>query len=173
MFDSDDSDLDPGLILTAAEETTRSLNLLEARKLELACAWAHAHTVTSTGRVLSGTDQLIHLGGDGTPAIAEFAPAEFGAACGESPYRARLLVGDALDLHHRHPVLWRRVLDGEVKAWVACSIVRTTRHHRVEIAAEVDRLIAPYADRKAPGELVRIVEGHLIRLDPRWRQGSG
>jgi hypothetical protein len=85
--------------------------------------------VVSTGRVLSGTDQLICLGGDGTPTIAEFAPAEFGAACGESPYQAKLLIGDALDLHHRHPALWRRVLDGHVKAWVACTIVRTTRHH--------------------------------------------
>ena len=32
MFDSDPSALDPGLILTATADTTRSLNLLEARK---------------------------------------------------------------------------------------------------------------------------------------------
>jgi hypothetical protein len=154
MFDTDPSDLDPGLILTAAEDTTRSLNLLEARKLEIACAWA------------DGAERLIHLGGDGTPAVAEFAPAEFGAVCGESAFRAKCLIGDALDLRHRHPVLWRRVLDGEVKAWVASRIVRTTREHSMDIALRVDTLVAPYADRKSGGELEKICEAHIIRLDP-------
>ena len=98
---------------------------------------------------------MIQLGGDGTPAVAEFAPAEFGAVCAESPHRAKVLIGDALDLRHRHPLLWRRVLDGEVKAWVARRIVQTTRHQPLDIALQVDALVAPYADRKTAGELER------------------
>ena len=88
MFDSDQSALDPGLILTAAADTTRSLNLLEARKLELACAWADAHSFyrrpgPARHRPTDPPRRRRH------PAVAEFAPAEFGAACGESPYRAK------------------------------------------------------------------------------------
>ena len=143
----------------------RSLNRLEARKLLLACRWADLHTAISDS-TLPGTDQLIRYGGDGTPQVAEFCTAELGAACGESTYRAKLLIGDALDLRHRHPVLWQRVQAGEVKAWVAAQIVRTTRDHPQDIALEVDRLVARYADRKSVGALVRIVEAHLIRLDP-------
>ena len=158
--------LDAGLSSTAAEKLQRTLNQARSPPNSTSpAAWADLHTAIGDSD-LPGTEQLIRYGGDGTPAVAEFCTAELGAACGDSTYRAKLLIGDALDLRHRHPVLWRRVLDGEVKAWVAAQIVRTTRDHPQDIALEVDRLVAPYADRKPVGALVRIVEAHLIRLDP-------
>jgi hypothetical protein len=166
MFDSDPSVLDPGLILTAAEETTRSLNLIEARKLEIACAWADANGVVTDDRALPGTERLVRLGGDGTPQIAEFAPAEFGAACGESAFAGRCLIADALDLRHRHPLLWARVQAGQVKAHVARRVAQTTRPHARNLAIMVDKVVAPYADRKSAGELERIVVAEIIRLDP-------
>ena len=52
------------------------------------------------------------------------------------------------------------------------QIVRTTRDHPLDIALKVDPLVAPYADRKSAGELVRIVEAHLIRLDPDGAKAS-
>ncbi len=166
MFDSDPAALDPAVILDAAHDITRSLNLLEAGRLEIVCCWADANAVVAGERALPGCERAVRLGGDGTPLVAEFAPAELGTALGESAHSARALIGDALDLRHRHPVLWRRVLDGEVKAWVARRIVQAARHHSLDLALQVDALVAPYADRKTAGQLERIVEAHLIRLDP-------
>ena len=71
MFDSDASVLDPSLILDAAAETTLSVNLLEARKLEIACAWADANSFITDDRSLPGTERIVAFGGEGTPAVAD------------------------------------------------------------------------------------------------------
>ena len=64
------------------------------------------------------------LGGDGTPAVGEFAAAELGVLLQVSLAAAANLIGDALDLRHRAPMLWRLVLEGGVEAWKACKVER-------------------------------------------------
>ena len=59
--------------------------------------------------MLPGVERLIGFGGDGTPEVAEFAPAELGAALGVSDTSAAMLIGDGLDLRHRLPRLWARI----------------------------------------------------------------
>ena len=109
---------------------------------------------------------MIQFGGDGTPAVAEFAPAELGAALGISYHCACALIGDALDLRHRYPMLWTRLQAGQIKTWAARRIAQTTRHLTVHAAAQVDRVIAPYADRKNPADLVAFAQAEAIRADP-------
>ena len=98
--------------------------------------------------------------------MAEFAPAELGAALGISYHCACALIGDALDLRHRYPMLWTRLQAGQIKTWAARRIAQTTRHLTVDAAGQVDRVIAPYADRKNPADLVAFAEAEAIRADP-------
>ena len=69
------------------------------------------------------------LGGDGTPAVAAFTPEAFAVAIGVSPSAAGQLIADALDLRHRHPLLWKRLARLEVPTWQARRVARQT--HRL------------------------------------------
>ena len=110
------------------------------RILQAAVHWADLHaTVDETQVALPGCEQLVLLGGAGTPEVAEFAPAELGAVLAISPFAASRLVADALDLRHRLPRLWARMLAGEVKPWIGRKSAEATRTLSAETAAVVDR----------------------------------
>ena len=98
------------------------------------------------------------MGGDGTPEVAEFAPAELGAELQMSPHAAGRLIGDALDLRHRLPKLWGRILAGEVKPWIGRKTAEATRHLSREVTAAVDARISPWAHSLSWGRLEAIVE---------------
>ena len=70
---------------------------VQARQLWLAAHWADLHAVlTHPGRSRAGGERLVGLGGDGTPQVAEFAPAEFGAVLAMTETAATSLVADSL-----------------------------------------------------------------------------
>ncbi len=54
-------------------------------------------------------ESVCPLAGVGAPWVAEFAPAELGAALGIGVEAAKQLLGDALELAHRLPRLWALV----------------------------------------------------------------
>ena len=85
---------------------------IEVRRLQLAYQWAVLHPATAdtgvetpAGPGLGVLDADETLGGDGTPAVAAFAPESLATAMGWTPAAARNLMADALDLIHRHPRL--------------------------------------------------------------------
>jgi hypothetical protein len=167
--DPDPSILDADALLSAAEANERVVQAAEARRLAIAATWADLHGFLDDPErcaVLPGAERLIRLGGDGTPEVAEFAPAELGAVLGISPHAAESLVGDALDLRHRLPMLWARVRAGEARAWVARRIADITRLASREAAAVVDRRVAPFAHSLTPGRLEKVAEAALIEADP-------
>ena len=102
----------------------------------------------------------------GTPQVAEFAPAELGAELGMSTYGASALIGDALDLRHRLPLLWTRIRDGEVKPWLGRKTAQATRHLSIAAAALVDGRVAPWADRLTWTRLACVVDAAVIAADP-------
>ena len=61
-------------------------------------------------RVLPGMERSVQVGGAGTPRIAEFAYAELGARMQMAPWSAKRYVADALDVRHRLPLIWARVV---------------------------------------------------------------
>ena len=71
------------------------------------------NTRSLPGPVLAGMERARRVGGAGTPAVAEFASAELGVLMGTSSVAADHLIRDALDLRHRHPVLWAALGDGQ------------------------------------------------------------
>ena len=52
------------------------------------------------------------MAGPGAPLVAEFCVAEFAAAVGVPTEHGKSLIGQALELRHRLPRLWRRVVEG-------------------------------------------------------------
>jgi hypothetical protein len=138
---------------------------------DLLCAihWAALHGELDTvagSRALPGAERLVPLGGDGTPPVAEFASAELGAEIGVSPYSASLLVGDALDLAHRLPILWARVRAGEVRPYLGRKVAQATRSASAKAAAAVDAQVAPWADRLTWARPEPIVMSAVIAADP-------
>ena len=63
------------------------------------------------GAVLPGTERSVQLGGEGTPRVAEFAAAAFGARMRMGAVGGRAMIADALDARHRcrgcTPGWWR------------------------------------------------------------------
>src|SRR5881392_3472882 len=127
-------DLDPAGVLAEAARVEVESRKIEVRRLRLAYRWAVLHPATAeTGVETPGgpaLDVLVadeSLGGDGTPAVAAFAPEALATAMGWTPTAARNLMADVLDLVHRHPKLCKRVLRGQIPAWQARRVVQQTR----------------------------------------------
>ena len=169
MFDTDPAVLDADATLSDVVAARAVAEGAEVRILCDAARWADLHRAlehTDTGVSLPGTEQLVSLGGAGTPGVAEFAPAELGAVLGMSPGAAAVLVGDALDLRHRLPRLWARIQAGEVRAWVGRKTAQATRQQTVEMAATVDRRVARWAHSVSWGRLETMIDAAIIEADP-------
>lgn len=85
--ESEVAGLDADATLSRLAEQRRVREQLEFAQLALAAHWAdlHGHLDTasgSEGMVFPGSERLIGLGGDGTPGVAEFCPAELAAVLG-------------------------------------------------------------------------------------------
>ena len=116
---------------------------------------------------LNGRERAKRFGGHGTPHVAEFAAAEFGARLGLSSYSARETIGNALDLMLRFPELWRRVQALEVKASYACFVTRKTRDLTLEQALYVDGRVAESADGRITWTRFELlVEAAIKAADP-------
>src|SRR5262245_6063377 len=84
----------------ACAETARRA---EVDLLHAAYQWAVVHSadrLDPAETAKPGRERARRFGGAGTPEVTEFAAAELGARIGRSPYVARALVADALDLRH-------------------------------------------------------------------------
>lgn len=127
---------------TAITETQDRLREQEWTELALAAHWAvlhdgetlrtrasaHTNAAGSTrsarsaggaGSVLAGMERSIDVGGDGTPQITEFASAELGLLMGTGFITATSLLRDAVDLQHRHPLMWTALAEGRGRVWKA------------------------------------------------------
>ncbi len=85
-----------------------------------------------------------------------------------STVSAKHLIGQALELRHRLPRLWRRVQGGDLPAWRARRVAETTIHAGLspEAAAYVDAQLAPYAHRTSASAVDRLVDAAIVRFDP-------
>ena len=147
-----------------------NLRELSARncKLIMATAWVDQHppeAVDPTQLSIPGGDRPLRLGGDGTPAIANFSVPEFAVTLRRSRRVAELMIADALDLRHRLPRLWARVCANEIEGADAQLIARETRHLLLPQALEVDQHIADSVGRLSWARLMRKLRAEIIRVD--------
>ncbi len=165
-------DLDAAAVLELARDNERELRRREFLKLQLAYQWAILHPATEDSGVETpggpALDVLLadeSLGGDGTPAVAAFTPEAFAVAIGVSPAAAGQLIADALDLRHRHPLLWKRIERLEVPAWQARRVARQTHRLPYTGARWVDDQLAT---RTGCGPVIvdRLVAHAIAQYDP-------
>ena len=121
----------------------------EIATLRAIVEWAAEHTVDDQAAASTlferGLDTGLPLAGPGAPLISDFAVMELSALLGRSLDSGRNYVGQVLELTHRLPRLWTRVLHGDVPVWKALRFADTTRILPFEAAGFVDRQIAPCA----------------------------
>jgi hypothetical protein len=158
-------------VIAFARERRHQADQAEAELLQSALWWADLHPVESIESAATFTlpgvgDTGILLGGDGCPLVAEFSVAEFAAAIGVGTESGKHLIGQALELAHRLPRLWARVVDGEVLAWRARRIAEQTIALTTEAAGFLDAQIAGVAHTARPWQLDKLIAEAVARFMP-------
>ncbi|MBY9076117.1 hypothetical protein K1X13_14875 [Nocardioides sp. WL0053] len=151
-------------------EAERDVFLLVAHFADLCHADSVQRTPASAGRagrVFTGMERAVSLGGVGTPLVREFAASEVAGELEISSYAARALLADVLDVRHRLPRLWARVMACEVATWVARKVAVATRDLTPEQALFVDAGVAEYADgRLSWSRFETVLEARVVEADP-------
>jgi hypothetical protein len=157
-------------LLDELDALHRAQRETETRILRVATDFALEHgteTVDRARSLLPGRERAVRLGGQGTPKVAEFAPALVAGRLQLSAYAAGRLVADGLDLRFRLPALQRRLDDCEVRVGHARHVARATRELTVEQAEFVDARVAEFADgRVSWSRFETLVEAAVIESDP-------
>jgi hypothetical protein len=167
VFENDLVELDPAATLAAAEANEHTLITAETRRLQIAAHWADLHPGDAVPQSrLPGSERPVQLGGEGTPTVGDFAPAELGCVLRMSDGSAARLIGDALDLRHRLPLIWAAAQAGQVPAYQARHIAKATRHLSAAQAAVVDQRIARSLGAVSWGRLQTLLEAAILAADP-------
>jgi hypothetical protein len=142
----------------------------DAALFELAAHFADLHAGEGLPRdraVLPGRERAVRIGGEGTPRIAEFAYAELGARMGMGTWAARHYVADALDVRHRLPLIWARIVARQARIGNARLVAAKTRHLSTAAAGYVDAAMVDFVDGSLPwGRFQARLEGKVIAADP-------
>ncbi|ROR54024.1 uncharacterized protein DUF222 [Luteococcus japonicus] len=145
--------------------------MAEAEAFELAAHFADLHAADPADQPSGSTavlfgERAVSLGHDGTPEVAEFASLEIAAALNIAREAADCLIGDALSLRHRLPLLWQKMRDGFLRVGVARAIVAKTASLPLKQALVVDRELAPLVEGVSAYRLIKTAEGLVLALTP-------
>ena len=133
----------------------------EVAELEMVAGWA-----VRQGEPRHDKDPLVRPGGDGTPGVREYSLPELAMAREEHTLRTRSMVADVLDLQHRLPLTWARVVALECESWVARRVASMTRRLLADQARLVDVAVARAMARHAPSTVFEIAGAKTIEADP-------
>ena len=138
--------------------------------MQAAVEWAAMHSVDSIEDAATIGDRYGDTGmpvaGEGAPLVAEFAITEFAAAIGVSTDAGSGTSATPSSSCHRLPRVWRRVVKGDLRAWLARRIADQTLLLSPEAAAFVDRHVAPVAHKIGPVQLERLVDEAIATFMP-------
>lgn len=162
------------LVLRSAADAAAALHhaACQVRAGEVAQCLAIAalcdlHRVDETVLV-PGAERWVPGGADGTPRIGEFVVAEISALLGVSLGAAVLHVERVLNLRHRHPRLWRHVIEGEVRAFEAFRVADAAAAARLsaDACARLDALCAQALALQPWARVKANLERWLLLADP-------
>jgi hypothetical protein len=158
----------PAGVLSALRTSRETARRAEVETMTAAVEWAAMHSVDSLDEAATvpGTDRSLPIAGQGAPLVAEFAIVELAPALGRSADSARLWLGTTLEIRHRLPRVWRRLLAGPLEPWKARQIAASTLSLGPDAAAWVDAQVAPVAHKVGPAQLERIIAEAIRRFDP-------
>src|SRR5919112_1254197 len=154
------ADLDTAAaVLEFARAQSAAANTAETAKLQAAVAWAAMHSVDSLDAAATVFDRHygdtgVPVAGPGAPLVAEFCVAEFAAAVGLPTETGKAYLGEALELRHRLPQTWARVVAGDLAAWRARPIAPAPNRPSVAAGGVVG----------APGGAVRHAHVHTDQV---------
>ena len=164
------TDIDTRAAVLATARAARSAEIVAtADQLRMAAEWAAMHSVDSLDDAAAHGvfgETVIPVAGPGAPLVGEFCVAELAAALGMPTDHGRWLIGEAVELEHRLPRLWGRVLRHDLPAWRARRIARCTMELSVEAASFVDAQIAHLAHRVGPAAVERLIDEAVVRFMP-------
>src|SRR4029079_16080673 len=133
-------------VIGFARDQRRAADLAEANLLRAAVQWAAMHSTDSIDDAAMVSDRYgdttMPVAGEGAPLVAEFAVTEFAAAIGLPTRVGKSYVGNAVELCHRLPRVWRRVMAGDLRPWLARRIADQTLLLSREAVSFVDRHVA-------------------------------
>ena len=162
LMNEDLSDLDAGGLLAEASGAVRARRLAEVRDLEVLAQWAAVHS----GEPTHPRDQLVQLGGEGTPLVQEFCLGEVALARGTGVMATQNATADTLDLIYRLPEIWGACLTGEADLYVARRVAKLSRHLPADRVGVVDRAVARIIARESGGRVLAVAEAKIIEADP-------
>jgi len=157
-------DLDATAVLTASEALRVERREREVDDLRLVLQWADIHSVDPGEPRVMGSNQLVRLGGDGTPLVQELCWAELAVAREAGVIATERLAADALDLRHRLPLTWAAVCDLTVPAWVGRKVASMSRALGADAVGVVDVAVAEAA-HQSPARILAIAEAKVIEAD--------
>ncbi|MBE7325001.1 HNH endonuclease [Nocardioides sp. Y6] len=157
-------DLTAAELLGAARQRRSVVQRGEADLLAIAYEWAVAHPADEDGWNAAAFHHPLGdepISGDGTPLVAEFCIPELGAALGISTDAAKKLIGQAIEMVHRLPRVWRRVQSGRVPVWRAKQVAEATIHCDPALTPEamawIDAQVSPFLEKIGRAQMERIV----------------
>ncbi len=157
-------------VLSFARSSRREADRAEAKVLAAAVTWAEQHPPESIHHaatwITAGGDTGLLLAGPGAPLVAEFCIAELALAVGLSTDAGRTLIAHAVELKHRLPRVWARVMTGDLQTWRARRVAEHTLLLSPEAVGFVDAQVAGFAHKIGYAALERLVEEAVIRSMP-------
>ncbi|GAA5145245.1 hypothetical protein GCM10023340_14230 [Nocardioides marinquilinus] len=154
-------------LLDAVESVVAEQARVDVAKLRAVLAWAADHTTTDADYITNTlAEPGLEVAGPGAPVVGEWAALDLAAVMGVSTDSGLRYLGHALELRHRLPRLYRRVLDMEVPVWRAFRVAEHTVILSKVGAAFVDHALAPFAHDLSLAQIERTTAGAMARFDP-------
>ncbi len=169
-------ELDASATLAAASCAVRARRAAEVQDLLVLSHWAALHGSDPRRgpggeRVESFGNRLVDLGGEGTPMVQEFCIGELAIARETGAAATSKAMADVLDLEHRLPLVWRRVLDLVCEVWVARKVAALSRSLPLKRVGLVDAAVAAAIGTESPGRVVALAQAKVIEADPQAHAG--
>ncbi|WP_182376513.1 HNH endonuclease signature motif containing protein [Nocardioides sp. WS12] len=161
-------EMSPAAVLAFAEAEHAKRQKAERNLLKAAYQWAVLHNpdrLPPTDK--RGRERAKPAGGAGTPLITEYAAAAFGARIQTSPFGAKKLIADAVDIVLRLPRIQGLIDTGEASSRHARHVAEATRELSESEAAWVDGEVAESCDgRLSWARFEALVEGKVAAAAP-------
>ncbi|WP_147675105.1 hypothetical protein [Nigerium massiliense] len=159
-----------------ADQAAAAEALLHAERAERAAAVAKAlailalcdHARVDETALVTGAEQAIVIGADGTPTVAEFVAGEIAALIGVSVGAAMGKMATLLNLRHRHPTLFRLAVDGTIGLWEAGRVADDAALAKLdaEACARLDGHCQVALAHQSWQRVRRQIPGWIIAADP-------
>ncbi|MDO9457841.1 MAG: HNH endonuclease, partial [Nocardioides sp.] len=141
----------------------------EVNKLNAVLDWASVNGADAA-EVADLLDPMVepalHLAGPGAPMVGEYAALDLALSLGMSTDGGLAYLGKALELRHRLPRLYARVVRLEVQVWKAFRVAEQTIALPPDGATAVDQALAPFLHTCSFAQIDRAVDAARDEHDP-------